>query len=422
MDLFQQIDEAEACVQRLESTIQALLPEDRRFERLRRDAHGLITKYPQPDARPPLFGVLVGVKDIFHVDGWTTRAGSRLPPEVLQGPEAESVRRLKAAGVLLLGKTVTTEFAHFMPGPTRNPHNPDHTPGGSSSGSAAAVAAGFCQLALGSQTIGSIIRPASFCGIIGLKPTFGRIPTDGVIPLAPSLDHVGCFAADLDILTRAARVMYTTWDDSSVAAGAPVLGVPEGPYLERASADTMAWFDGVCRGLREGGFMCRPVPVMADYAEIHERQQVIVAAEAARVHAAWFDQYEELYGSKTADLIRRGRSITSTQLAAALDARDAFRDELRGRMRDAGIDAWICPSATGPAPRGLESTGDPVMSLPWTQVGFPAINLPAGTAANRFDWLRACGLPLGLQVVGEWQRDEELVLYARALHRVTSEL
>ena len=229
--LLQRIDDAELRIERLEPTIQALLPEGDRFERLRGGARELLARYhttphPPHSPQPPLFGVLVGVKDIFHVDGWVTRAGSRLPPEVLQGPEAESVTRLKDAGALLLGKTVTTEFAHFMPGPTRNPHDTDHTPGGSSSGSAAAVAAGFCQLALGTQTIGSVIRPASFCGVIGLKPTYGRISTHGVVPLAPSLDHVGCFAADLDTLTRAARVLYATWDDSVITAPRPVLGIP----------------------------------------------------------------------------------------------------------------------------------------------------------------------------------------------------
>ena len=162
------LDAVQARVEAREPSIQALLPEAGRFDRLRREARALADRYRDPSARPPLFGWLFGVKDIFHVDGWPTRAGSRLPESVLVGPEAESVARLKAAGALILGKTVTTEFAYFTPGPTRNPHNLEHTPGGSSSGSAAAVAAGYCPFALGTQTIGSIIRPAAFCGTIGL--------------------------------------------------------------------------------------------------------------------------------------------------------------------------------------------------------------------------------------------------------------
>ncbi|MEK7328196.1 MAG: amidase, partial [Chloroflexota bacterium] len=177
-----------------ESSILAFVPEEGRFGRLYREAEELLRRYPQPETRPPLFGIPVGIKDIFHVAGFATRAGSKLPPELLQGLEAESITALKKAGALIMGKTVTTEFAYFGPGPTRNPHNPDHTPGGSSSGSAAAVAAGMCQLALGTQTIGSIVRPASFCGVVGYKPTYDRVSRAGVIPLSPSLDHIGPFA------------------------------------------------------------------------------------------------------------------------------------------------------------------------------------------------------------------------------------
>src|SRR5829696_7702500 len=181
-----------------EPAILALLPEENRFARLKTEADTLALGYPDLVNRPPLFGAFVGVKDIFHVEGFTTQAGSALPSELFQGEEAESVTRLKDAGALIFGKTVTTEFAYFSAGPTRNPHNVAHTPGGSSSGSAAAVAAGFCQLALGTQTIGSIIRPASFCGVVGLKPTYERISRAGVIPLSPSLDHIGFFTPDIE--------------------------------------------------------------------------------------------------------------------------------------------------------------------------------------------------------------------------------
>ncbi len=153
--------------QEREPDVLAFVPEDSRFKRLRREVRTLLAEYPDPAKRPELFGVPVGIKDIFHVDGFVTRAGSEVPAELLQGAEAESVRRLKAAGALIMGKTVTTEFAYFAPGPTRNPYNPAHTPGGSSSGSAAAVGAGLCPLALGTQTVGSITRPAAFSGAVG---------------------------------------------------------------------------------------------------------------------------------------------------------------------------------------------------------------------------------------------------------------
>jgi Asp-tRNA(Asn)/Glu-tRNA(Gln) amidotransferase A subunit family amidase len=394
----------------VEPSIQAFLPEDGRFDRLRREARVLLQQYPSPGDRPPLFGLLAGVKDIFHVRGWQTRAGSRLPPSVLQGEEAESVSRLRAAGALIVGKTVTTEFAHFVPGPTRNPHNTEHTPGGSSSGSAAAVAAGFCELALGTQTVGSIIRPAAFCGVVGLKPTYNRIPAAGVIPLAPSLDHVGCFAADVQGVARAARVLYTHWRDVSPPAGRPVLGVPEGPYLERAASDTLIWFGGVCERLAAAGYEIRRVPALRNFSGVCERHDVIHAAEAARVHRSWFRDYESLYGARTAQLVRRGQSMTSEQVDAALQARDEFRTDMDRLMIEAGIDAWICPSTVGPAPRGLESTGDPVMNLPWTHAGLPVVGLPAGRHPS--------GLPMGLQVVGRGDGDERLLAHAEAMEHV----
>src|SRR5258706_4039005 len=183
--------QADTRITEREPSVLSFIPEEERFVRLHKEADALLFTYPDIVNRPPLYGMLAGVKDIFHVDGFTTQAGSHLPFEIFQGNEAESVTKLKNAGALILGKTVTTEFAYFSPGPTRNPHHSEHTPGGSSSGSAAAVAAGFCQLALGTQTIGSIIRPAAFCGVVGVKPTYERISRACVIPLSPMLELLG---------------------------------------------------------------------------------------------------------------------------------------------------------------------------------------------------------------------------------------
>jgi Asp-tRNA(Asn)/Glu-tRNA(Gln) amidotransferase A subunit family amidase len=413
-DLFDRIGETEARFEAWEPSIQAFLPEEGRFDRLRRDARTLVDRYPDPARRPPLFGRLVGVKDIFHADGYDTRAGSRLPPAALRGAEGDCVARLKRAGALILGKTVTTEFAYFTPGPTRNPRNTAHTPGGSSSGSAAAVAAGVCDVALGTQTIGSIVRPAAFCGIVGLKPTFDRLPTTGVIPVSPSLDHVGLLAPTIDDAIDAARVLSIEWRGQPARLERPVMGVPEGPYLGRASSEALDAFTTACRVLSEAGYELRRVPIMPDYDSIYERHHVIMAAEAARIHAAWFDEYEALYSRKMADLIRRGRAITGEQLQSALAARDTFRVQLRHAMRDSRIDAWIAPSATGPAPSGLASTGDPVMNLPWTQAGFPAVNLPAGRNPD--------GLPFGLQMIGDWNADESVLGWARGMEPLMRQL
>jgi Asp-tRNA(Asn)/Glu-tRNA(Gln) amidotransferase A subunit family amidase len=397
-----------------EKSILAFIPEKDRFPRLQKETEGLLSRYPDAINRPPLFGILAGIKDIFHVEGFITQAGSRLPLEELQGTEAESVTRLKNAGALILGKTVTTEFAYFSPGPTRNPNNLEHTPGGSSSGSAAAVAAGLCSLALGTQTIGSIIRPAAFCGVIGVKPTYDRISREGVIPLSPSLDHIGFFTPDVSTAKKAAPSLYKDWDDSTAPNKKPTLGIPEGPYLTSASDYTLSCFNAICDSLSDAGYELRRIPIMDDYQEIRNRQDVIMSAEATRVHEQWFQKYENLYSPKFIDLIKRGQKITDNQLQNAFQARDNFRAQLRRAMIDNNIALWISPSTVGPAPKGLESTGDPVMNLPWTQAGLPAINLPAGKNDD--------GLPMGLQVIGNWHKDESLLTWAEDIEKVVSKL
>ncbi len=390
----------------VEPLIQAFMPEPGRFARLRAEAAALPARWPEPDSRPPLFGVFVGIKDIMRVDGLPTSGGSRLPPEVLAGPESACVTQLKQAGALIAGKTVTTEFAYFEPGPTRNPRNRVHTPGGSSSGSAAAVAAGLCPLALGTQTVGSVIRPAAFCGVVGFKPSHGRISTAGVIPLSPSVDHVGLFASDPQGAALAASVLLADWRPVR-PSGRPVLGVPEGPYLDQAGDEAQGHFRAALERLRGAGYVVVLVPALPDFEAVRVRHNRIVEADAARVHAEWFDRYHERYRPRTVGLIERGRAVSPAQLAADLAGLAQLRAELLGLMDLHGLDLWVAPSAPGPAPQGLASTGDPVMNLPWTHSGLPALNLPHGRAAN--------GLPLGLQFVGRWQADERLLAWAETL-------
>lgn len=389
-----------------EPEVLAFIPEPNRFERLLNDAEELVKKYPDANSRPPLFGMTVGVKDIFHVDGFVTQAGSKLPADELQGTEAVSVTQLKNAGALIMGKTVTTEFAYFTPGATRNPHNPEHTPGGSSSGSAAAVGAGMCNLTLGTQTIGSVIRPAAFCGVVGFKPTYNRVSRDGIIPLSPSLDHVGSFTPDVDLANQVASILIGGWN-AKVESRKPIFGIPEGPYLNCASDYALTYFDNICHSLTRVGYELRRVSVLPDFQKIRARQDIIMFAEAAQVHATWFEKHENLYSSKFIELIRRGQSITDSQLHDALTAREGFRVEMTQTMNDNNIDLWICPATVGPAPKGLDSTGDPVMNLPWTQIGFPAINLPAGKSED--------GLPMGFQVIGRSTMDEDLLAWANDL-------
>ncbi|HET7011115.1 MAG TPA: amidase, partial [Anaerolineales bacterium] len=296
-----------------EPQVRAFLDEPKRFERLQHEARALVERHPDRRRRPPLFGLPAGVKDIFHVDGFLTRAGSRLPPEALAGPQAECVTQLVEAGALVLGKTVTTEFAYFAPGATRNPRNLEHTPGGSSSGSAAAVAAGMAPLALGTQTIGSVIRPASFCGVVGFKPTYGRVSTHGVIPLSPSLDHVGWFARDVAGIMAAARVLCRGWNPNAPPSR-PRFGIPQGPYLARADESAHRVLEAAVGVLRRAGYDVKAVSVMRDFEAIARNHQTILAAEVARVHRAWFRDYANLYHARTAELILAGQAIDDSTL------------------------------------------------------------------------------------------------------------
>ena len=389
-------------IERREPEIQALIPEPGRRARLLAEATALEARFSAAEARPPLYGVPVGVKDIFNVDGFETRAGSELPPELFGGVEAACVTTLKRAGALILGKTVTTEFAYFEPGPTRNPWNPNHTPGGSSSGSAAAVAAGYCALALGSQTVGSVIRPAAFCGVAGFKPTYGLLPTEGVVPYAPSLDTGGFFVPDAGDLSLALSIL--TGEREQAAPGRRCVGVPVGPYLEQASPEGMAAFGDQVARLERRGWTVRRIPALENIVEINRLHQRLAAAEMAQVHREWFGRHEDLYRTRTAAWIREGQQVPPQVAEAARAGRAQLRGELEGLMAANGFDVWICPAAPGPAPEGIAATGDPAMNLPWTYAGLPVATILAGFAAN--------GLPLGLQCVARAGEDARLAAFA----------
>ncbi|WP_101295914.1 amidase [Halegenticoccus soli] len=397
----------------VEPTVRAFVAESDRHDRLTADAAALRDRYPEPRDRPPLYGVPVGVKDIFHVGGLPTRAGSDLPIAELTGAEASAVSALREAGALVLGKTVTTEFAYFEPGPTRNPHDPDHTPGGSSSGSAAAVAAGETPLALGSQTIGSVIRPAGFCGIVGFKPSYGRIPIDGVLPLAESVDHVGAFTRSVEDMRLAASVLCEGWEtDEAGRDGSPVLGVPAGRYLSQASEAGREQFEAQVDALASAGYEVRRVQLFEDIEALNERHTRLVAAEAALAHAEWYDEYGAQYAEGTVDLLRDGWEVSVDELADGRASRRDLRTKLADTMVEEGIDVWLSPSAPGPAPEGIDDTGDPVMNLPWTHAGVPAVSLPGGSVDD---------LPVGLQCAGAFGEDERLLAWAEQMEATLDE-
>jgi len=409
MDLIAHLDEMCDRLEKLDSHIQAMLPEPDRRSRLRYEAKSLQARYPEPAGRPPLYGALVAIKDIFHVSGFVTAAGSAVPPELFAGPEATCVQMLRDAGAIILGKSVTTEFAYFEPGPTRNPHNLSHTPGGSSSGSAAAVAAGFCTLSLGSQTIGSVIRPAAFCGVIGFKPTLHRIPTAGLVYFSRTMDQIGFFTQDLAGTALAASVLCEPWKPVSAPATLPVLGVPTGPYLQQAEPEGLQAFEQHLSKLETMGCIIRRVPGLPNIGELNTLHRRLTFAEFAREHSEIYAMHAPLYRKRTAEIIEIGKKVSDQELASARANCSALKRELEATMTHEGIDLWVSPSALGPAPEGIHATGDPNMNLPWTHAGMPAITLPAGQARN--------GLPLGLQFVARFGEDEQLIASCRALER-----
>ena len=398
----------EARFEAIEPQIQAFIPEAHRFQRLRQEAQELEQRYPDPNQRPPLYGALVGIKDIFHVDGFVTRAGTNVSPELFAGAEAAVVKRLKQAGALIAGKTVTTEFAFFEPGPTRNPHNLNHTPGGSSSGSAAAVAAGLVHLATGTQTVGSVIRPAAYCGVVGYKPSFDRIDTQGLVYYSRSIDHVGLFTQDVAGMRLAALLLVNNWDTVLPRTIPRVLAVPEGAYLQQATA--LDAFEAQVQRLADAGYTIKRIPVFEDVIGLTELHNDLIAAELAQEHAAWFEEQIANYRPRTIEMIRRGQGVSAERLQQGRDNRLKLREQLHQLMRDHSFDMWICPAAPDVATEGIQSTGNPAMNMPWTHAGLPAVTVPAGVGAK--------GLPLGLQICSAFGNDERLLAWADEIVRL----
>lgn len=404
------IDELESRYDIVEEQVHAFVPEPGRFARLRREARDLVRRFPEPDRRPTLFGLPVGIKDVFHVDGFETRAGSRLPPEALAGPQADVVTRLQAAGALILGKVACTELAYFGPGPTCNPHAPNHTPGGSSSGSAAAVAAGLAPITLGTQTIGSIGRPAAYCGVVGFKPSYDRVSRAGLVPLAPGADHVGWFASSARDAASLGPVLLGAAEAPEPHRN-PVLAVASGPYLDRAEPAGRRRFDAACEHLRRAGLRLVDAELPFDFERVVDLHRSLVAAQAFQTHGARLDTHRELLHPKTVILLEDGRKVSDTTLEAALASRETTRRLLAGHLRNLGADLWLSPPAPGPAPAGLQSTGDPIMNLPWTHSGLPTLVLP-----DRADTKGS--LPTGLQLAAPFGADLELLAWGEGLENL----
>lgn len=356
--------------------------------------------------RGPLHGIPIGIKDIVDVEGLPTLAGSSLRDNRAAEQNATVVQRLVDAGAVILGKTVTTEWASFDPSPTRNPWNVDRTPGGSSSGSAVAVALGMCIAAIGSQTGGSISRPASYCGVAGCKATHGRVSTAGVIPLSYHLDHVGPIARsvqDLAIVLSAIAGPDASdpWATTKEAGDlgtqmnqttSPRLGVLRGFFEEYADADARASMKQVVEKLSAAGADLEEAPLPLSFEEFLGNHRMVMAVEAAEYHRDRFPAQHKQFGPEIGRLLREGCETDVRDYAAALAHQRLFQYQF-GQLLDQ-FDALICPATTSPAPP-LETTGDPRFNSPWSYAGFPTVVLPTDLASD--------GLPLGIQLIaGPW--------------------
>jgi Asp-tRNA(Asn)/Glu-tRNA(Gln) amidotransferase A subunit family amidase len=366
-----------------------------------------------------LCGIPVGVKDIIDTADMPTENGTVLHTGRMPRADASVVARLRAAGAVIVGKTVTTECAYFTPGKTRNPHNPEHTPGGSSSGSAAAVASHMVPLALGSQTAGSVIRPAAFCGVFGFKPTHGLIPRTGVLPLSRTLDHIGLFARDIQDLGLLAEqlVGYDEGDpDTRPRARVPFCEIArEEPPLEpmfafiktphwaRADADTKDAYGELVASL---GDRVEEVELFPSAAEAWDWHKTIMEAEmAANLEPLWAKGRDRL-SERLRALIERGCETRAIDYQRTLRKLPALVESFDELFRER-YDAILTPPALGTAPRGLGATGDPVFCVLWTLAGMPAVTLPLMQGANR--------LPIGVQLVGRRNFDARLLRTARWL-------
>jgi Asp-tRNA(Asn)/Glu-tRNA(Gln) amidotransferase A subunit family amidase len=362
--------------------------------------------------RGPLHGIPLAIKDIFDVFDWPTAAGSRLWKDSIARQDAMVVWRLRQAGAVFLGKTVTTQYASFDPPPTRNPWNLERTPGGSSSGSAAALACGMCLGALGSQTGGSITRPASFCGVAGCKPSFGLVNIEGVVPLAPSMDHVGPLARcvrDLAILLRVLCGWPSSaggWDTDAGKpqdhwTGPPHLGRLRGLFDYRADPAVAEMMRQVCARLENKGATILDVPEPAAFAEVPARHRTVMAVEAAMYHEPRLRRHPEDYDPWIRKLLEEGLSCPAPEYARCKEHQELCRSEMKPCFND--VHALLTPATTSSAP-DAGSTGDPAFNSPWSYTGFPTISFPVGLAPD--------GLPLALQLVGPPWKESELFAVA----------
>ncbi|HEU0150997.1 MAG TPA: amidase [Bradyrhizobium sp.] len=379
-------------------------------------------EYLPTDVAPktgPLAGIPVGIKDIIATHDMPTTNGSPIYRDHVPAADAWVVERLRNLGATIFGKTVSTEFAWRHPGPTVNPWNPLHTPGGSSSGSAAAVAAGLVPLALGTQTLGSVIRPAAFNGVVGFKPSFGAIPRVGVHPLSFSLDHVGFFArrvddaalglsllagrSDADIHGRPVPAFTIDLESGLTPLTKPRLAVVRFAKYERVEPEQKQVFEDTIATLRSAGAVVEELELSALDAVNWDAINTIMLSEATVIFPDLIARFPEKVSDVLKGHVETGKTKTAMEYLTAKAAQDKRRAAFSSEID--GFDAVLTLPAFGEAPRGLNATGDAEYCAPWTFIGAPAVTVPAGFGRN--------GLPLGVQIAGRYRDDLHVLRTAK---------
>lgn len=367
----------------------------------------------------PLMGIPVAIKDIIATKDFVTTNGSPIYKDFVPNEDAEIVKKIRSLGGVIFGKTVTTEFAWRHAGATTNPWHSAHTPGGSSSGSAAAVGSGIVPLAIGSQTAGSIIRPASYCGVVGFKASFGTVPRKGVHPVSDSLDHIGFFTRSVADARFAFNLLRNTVANEKDAIVIPELlplslsealrnqqlriGILKTPFDDLLSQEQIDAVRKAATLLEKSGAHIKEMTLPAIYWDGIEALAVLMACEAAAVHAKHLENFPELLGIDVKELIEKGRSYSADDYKQAIDLQVKLRQSITQYFEN--VDAILAAPATGEAPEGLSFTGNPIFCSLWSFIGTPAIALPVTKSRN--------GLPIGIQLIGNYREDEKLLNIAQ---------
>ena len=404
----------------LEPSLDAWVRVDR--ETVLSDAQQRQAELESGAATGPLHGVPIGIKDIYHISGIPTIAGSKVYADYVPNETAVTIELLRKAGAIMLGKTVTTEFACLDPSHTKNPWNPAHTPGGSSSGSAVSVAARMCPIAMGSQTVGSVLRPASYNGIVGLKPTYGRVSRRGVVPVSWSLDTVGWMGRTVEDMALLLQVMAGPDELDPVAsklpagdylsdlesAKTPKIGLITSFFMEESDQETQQMTRAILDQLKSAGASVVDVTLPESFDTAFQDQLLIMGVEAAAFHKPMYEKQAADYRPKLREMLRQGLETDAVTYTKALERRLRFSADMRVLAEQA--DVLLTPSTPTAPLADLTNTGDTRFQGPWTSCGLPTITLPTGLAKS--------GLPMGIQLIASPFEEVRLLAIARWCEKI----